>query len=76
MANCNIVTTTYQNIFNLIPILFNDLVLIDQQRLSFSSSPPLNMPNGLSLVEALDEPCVVFLSVDMHFKRIFKVVIR
>lgn len=47
--------------------LINDLVLTDQQRLSFSSSPLLNKPNGLSLVGALDVLCVVFLSIDKTF---------
>ena len=56
--------------------LINDLVLIDQQKQSSSSSPPLDKPSGLSLVGVLDEQCVVFLSVDTQVKKIFKVDIR
>jgi hypothetical protein len=59
-----------QNIFGLLNLII-DLVLIDQQRLSFSSSPPLDKPNELSLVGALDELCVVFLSVDIYFNKTF-----
>jgi hypothetical protein len=49
-------------------LTINDLVLTAQQILSFSSFPPPDKPNGLSLVEVLDELYVVFLSVDIHFK--------
>ena len=49
-------------------ILINDPV----QRLFFSSSPPLDKPNALSLVGASDELCAVFLSVDIHFLEYFK----